>query len=1041
MKNVLKQSRGVAYFILLLMSFLGTLPIWAQNGINVRGLVIDNSQEPVIGATIRVMGNEALGTITDINGHFVLNVPSEKSILVVSFIGMTTREVPVIVGQEMTITLVDDMQVLDEVVIVGYGQQKKASVVGSITQTTGKVLERSGGVSNLGMALTGNLPGVITYSSSGMPGEEDPRIIIRTQSSWNNSDPLILVDGIERSMSSVDIASVESISVLKDASATAVYGVKGANGVILITTKRGSEGRANINIRGNMTAKVASKLPAKYDSYDALMLLNRTIERELPINPGSWGSYTPMEEIHKYRHPANAEEWDRYPNVDWEQELFKSSTMSYNANVNVSGGVKFVKYFASVDLQNEGDLFRTFENNRGYDPGFGYNRINVRSNLDFDLTKTTQFSMNLFGSNGVRKMPWNRNTGDSDTSYWASAYRTAPDAMRPIYSNGMWGWYAPKNADVPNSMYSLATSGIEKRTNSEINTDFVVRQDLSMIIKGLDFKADYSLDHSFREWRRGINDLDRPAQRMWINPVSGELVLEQQVDPGTQLDFTEQIGWLHQPGYVDMGATYRKMYYSAQLNYARELGLHEFTAMGLFSRERWARGSDFPHYREDWVFRTTYNYDMRYFAEINGAYNGSEKFGPDYRFDFFPSISGGWMISNEKFMEAVTFLDMLKVRGSFGRIGDDSVGGRWLYRDQWNYGGNTLMGSPPSNTPYSYYRIGSLGNPNVFWETAEKRNLGVEYSFLNGLIIGSVDLFDDHRKNILISGGSRSIPSYFGVTPPTANLGIVDSKGYEIELRFNHTLANGIRLWVNTNMTHGVNQVQFRDDAELLPDYRKNAGYAIGQTKAYINNDFLYSWDDVYGSTVRDAYNENKIIGDYNIVDFNGDGIINDFDRAPYQYSGIPQNTYNASLGLEWKGFSAFLQFYGVNNVTREVTFPTFHSSSHVAYVEGDYWSKDSNAGVPLPRWATLTGGDASGTRYLYDGSYLRLKNAEVAYTFSGNWINSLGVRSLRLYLNGNNLFLWTSMPDDRESNFGGGSSFGAYPTMKRFNLGIDITL
>lgn len=1034
-RRTLNLLRGFCLALLSTFSFC----LFAQN-VTVRGTVADANGEPLIGVTVQVRGTST-GTVTDIDGNFTLpNVPPDAT-LDVSYVGMRPETVALNGRTTIHVVMQEDTELLEEIIIVGYGQQKKASVVGSITQTSGKVLERTGGVSNLGMALTGNLPGVITYSSSGMPGEEDPRIIIRTQSSWNNSEPLILVDGIERSMNTVDIASVESISVLKDASATAVYGVKGANGVILITTKRGSEGKANINIRGSMTAKVVSKLPEKYDSYDALMLLNRTIERELPINPGSWGSYTPMQEIHKYRYPANTEEWDRYPNVDWEKEMFKSSTMSYNANVNVSGGVKFVKYFASVDLQNEGDLFRTFDNNRGYNPGFGYNRINVRSNLDFDLTKTTQFSMNLFGSNGVRKLPWKRDPNDSDTSYWASAYRSAPDAMRPVYSNGMWGWYAPKNADVPNSIYILATSGIEKRTTSEINTDFVLKQDLGMITKGLNFKADFSLDNSFREWRRGINDLDRPAQRMWINPVSGELVLEQQVDSGTQLDFTEQIAWLHQPGNVHMDATYRKMYYAIQLNYARQFGLHELTAMGLFSRERRAYGSSFPNYREDWVFRTTYNYDMRYFAEINGAYNGSEKFGPEYRFDFFPSISGGWMISNERFMEPVRFLDMLKIRGSWGRIGDDNVGGRWLYQDQWNYGGNTLMGSPPSNTPYSYYRISSLGNPNVHWETAEKRNFGVEYSFLNGLVIGSVDLFNDHRKDILISGGSRSIPSYFGVTPPTANLGIVDSKGYEIELRLNHTLSNSIRLWANTNMTHATNKVQFRDDPELLPAYRKNAGYAIGQTKTYLDKGFLYTWDDIYGSTARDVNNDNKITGDFNIIDFNGDGIINSLDQAPYQYSGVPQNTYSVSLGMEWKGFSAFMQFYGVNNVTRDITFPTFHSSSHVAYVEGTYWSKDTGGDIPLPRWATLTGGDAAGTRYLYDGSYLRLKNAEVAYTFSGNWVKSLGVRSLKLYLNGNNLLLWTSMPDDRESNFGGGSSFGAYPTMKRFNLGIDITL
>jgi hypothetical protein len=279
------------------------------------------------------------------------------------------------------------------------------------------------------------------------------------------------------------------------------------------------------------------------------------------------------------------------------------------------------------------------------------------------------------------------------------------------------------------------------------------------------------------------------------------------------------------------------------------------------------------------------------------------------------------------------------------------------------------------------------------------------------------------------------------MNPPMANLGKVSSHGYELELKLNHQFINGIRLWSNLNMTHGVNKVKFRDDPKLKPAYQKSAGHAIGQTMSYINNGYLASWDDLAGSTAWETNNSAKLPGDYSIVDFNGDGVINSDDRAPYQYSSIPQNTYNASLGIEWKGFSCFVQFYGVNNVTREVTFPTFQNSSDVAYIEGSYWTKDGNGDLPYPRWTTNTNDAASGTRYLYDGSYIRLKNAEIAYTFTGRWIEKIGMRSCRVYLNGDNLWLWTKMPDDRESNFSGGSSSGAYPTSRRFNLGFDITL
>lgn len=1028
----------------MMLMLLLTVTAMAQQGTTVKGVVVDSNGETIIGASVTIKGQNSIGTITDIDGNFVLTVPNEKVTLRISYVGMKDVEVKAS-KQKMKITLEDDNQVLDEVVVVGYGQQKKASVVGSITQTSGKTLERTGGVSSLGSALTGSLPGVITSASSGMPGEEDPQIIIRTQSSWNNSEPLVLVDGIERDMSSVDISSVENISVLKDASATAVYGVKGANGVILITTKRGQEGKASVQIKANMTAKVASKLPEKYDAYDTFFLLNDAIEREACLNPAGWSSYTPVPIINKYRYPANAEEWDRYPNVDWEDYLFKKSTMSYNTSVNVRGGTKVVKYFAAADFLSEGDLFKIFQNDRGYKTGYNFNRINVRSNLDFRITPTTSFSTNLFGSNAQRNAP-GYSTG------WVSVYKTAPDAMRPQYSNGMWGWYAPSYQGVPNAAYFVATRGTEKRTTTMMTTDFALNQDLKMLLLGLKFKANFSMDYTFREKGRGIYD-NYDAQRMWVDPYTGEIQLKNDPDAGTGLDYPlNNVYWKTMAGEVDPTATYRKFYYSMQLDYAHKFGKHEVTGLALFSRLKEAKGDVFPIYREDWVFRLTYNYALRYFFEANGAYNGSEKFGPNYRFDLFPSISAGWMLSEEPFIKKLKVVDMLKLRASWGRVGDDAVvssnsrftAGRFLYKDQLDYGGNTLMGDmKPSATPYTYYTIDQLGNPNIFWEVVEKRNIGLDYAFFGGLLAGSVDVFNDTRTDIIVDGSERSTPSYFGTTPPRANLGRVDSHGYELELRLNHIFHNGLRLWANTSMTHAVNKVKFRDDAPLLAAYQKKAGHAINQNYSYIAQGNLANWDDVIGSTSWSTGNDMKLPGDYNIVDFNGDGVIDKDDKAPYAYSSMPQNTYNASVGAEWKGFSVFAQFYGVNNVTREVTFPTFQSTSHVAYAEGDYWIPGGTATLPMPRWGTTVDEAAQGTRYIYDGSYLRLKNVELSYTFGkrSNWLKHIGISKCRIYLNGDNLFLWTSMPDDRESNISGSSTSGAYPTMRRFNLGIDITL
>ncbi|WP_340110725.1 SusC/RagA family TonB-linked outer membrane protein [Maribellus mangrovi] len=1024
--------------LVLVLGILINLSLFAQDTRTIKGRVVDAQDMPVIGATVIVKGTN-IGIPTDVDGNFELNVPTDKEIIVISFIGMETQEINISNQSQINVTLESSSVQLEETVVVGYGQQKKESVVGAITQTTGDVLQKSGGVTNIGTALTGKLPGVITYSSTGQPGSEDPRIIIRTQSSWNNSDPLILVDGIERSMSDVDISSVESVSVLKDASATAVYGVRGANGVILITTKRGKQGKANIQVRANATMKIPSKLPEKYDSYDALMLRNQAIEREGGVSPVSWEDYTPMSVIDKYRNPADLTEFERYPNVNWEDVLFENFAMAYNASINVSGGTKFAKYFAAADFINEGDLFKTVDNGQGYQPGFNYNRINVRSNLDFQLTKTTSFSSNLFGSNGVQQTPWNFNGNGP----WQAAYFTAPDAMQPVYeSTGIWGFYFPHDANQPNSVFHLARNGIEKQTQTKITTDFILKQELDFITKGLKFEASYSIDNTFREVDRGVEDNSfKTVQRMWVDPSTGEIIYDLPIDASTQFDYTDQIIWSTRAGSVSTGSTFRRQYYSIRMNYARDFGKHNVTALGLFSREKYAGGSEFAHFREDWVFRSTYNYAGKYFFEVNGAYNGSEKFGPQNRFAFFPSFSGGWMLSEENFMEPVWFLDMFKIRGSWGRIGDDAVGGRWLYADQWSYGGNSLLGAIASNqSPYEYFRNTSIGNPAISWETVEKRNIGADYSFFDGLIAGSFDYFNDDRTDILISGSSRAIPSYFGGSAPTGNLGEVKSSGFELEVRLSKVINNSLRLWANTNFTHATNEVVFADDPELYPDYQKTAGYAIGQTTSYIDAGYLASWDDVLGSTNRQINNGVKLAGDYNIIDFNGDGLIDNYDRAPYGYTGVPQNTFSTTVGLDWKGLNFSMQFYGVSNVTREVLFPTFYQAKNSAYIEGTYWTVDGGGDVPLPRWIAAKGDESRGTRYWYDGSYMRLKTAELGYTFTGGWIQQAGMKSCKLYLSGNNLLLWTDMPDDRESNFGGGSRTGAYPTMRRVNLGVDIT-
>ena len=1044
MKTKLNRKIPALVFCLLFSCLMAS----AQQ-FTVKGVVVDSNGEPVIGGGVALKSNQTVGTVTDIDGNFSLAVPGDNAVLVVSFIGMETVEVQAS-RSPMRIVLSDDALMLEETIVVGYGQQKKASVVGAITQTTGEVLERAAGVNSIGAALTGNLPGVVTTQSTGMPGEEDPKITIRGASSWNSSDPLVLVDGIERPMNSVDISSVESISVLKDASATAVYGVKGANGVILVTTKRGQEGKARIDVGFNATMKNPSKLPNKLDSYDALMARNVAIEHELAVTGAdAWEYIRSQEFINNYRNQTTVEQMERYPNVDWQDALFNKYAMSYNANVNISGGTRYVKYFASADYLNEGDLFKVYPNNRGYESGYGYDRINVRSNLDFSITPTTTLRVNLSGSSAKRTAPTMNSSNDiwQIQQQWAGAYGIAPDVFLPVYSDGSWGTY-PNASNVTNSAENLSVGGRFETTTNRINTDFTLEQDLKFITPGLSLRGVISWDNQFVESSRGISDLYNNPQRKWIDPVTGIETYAYPFDSYHHFDYRQPIKWTTGGGSVNNWSTLRNLYYQGQINYARTFAeKHDVTAMGLFSRQENATGSMIPLYREDWAFRATYSWNGRYHAEYNGAYNGSEKFADVNRFAFFNSGALGWTISEEPFMKWFRdkrLIEVLKLRVSYGEIGDDNIGQRWLYMSQWAYGGSTAMDLNHADSIYQWYRESAIGNPDVKWETVTKLNAGIDYSMFKGLIAGSVEFFRDERRDILVDGASRSVPGYYGGTPPTVNIGRVRTNGYELELRVNKQFVNGLRLWGNFNMTHSENVILQKDDQALRPDYQKEAGYAIGQYRSHIDAGYTQTWDEVYGTPKYDTNDAHKLPGDYYIVDFNADGVVDSKDSVPYGYTGTPQNTYNATVGFEWKGFSAFAQFYGVTNVTRDVPLTSFGNKLNTVYDMGTWWSPENpQADVVVPAWSRTPGYYANqSTQYLFDGSYIRLKNLEVAYTAYGGWIKKIGLDSLKIFINGNNLWLWTRMPDDREANLSGYSGGGgAYPTVRRFNLGVKLTL
>ncbi|WP_319592415.1 TonB-dependent receptor [uncultured Draconibacterium sp.] len=1009
----------------------------------ITGIVIDATDHPLPGATVVVKGT-TIGTITDEKGNFILSIPSNTTTLVVSFIGMVSKEVMLNDSREYKIELVETNVGLEEVVVVGYGQQKKESVVGSIVQASSETLERTGGVANLGQALTGLLPGVTTIQKTGEPGADDPTIYIRGQSTWNNAQPLILVDGIERKMNDIDISEVENVSVLKDASATAVFGVKGAEGVILITTKRGQVGKPKLEFGYNTSFKTISRLPQKLNSYDGLSYRNQAIENELSITEQGWAMYTPIEILDHYRNPQPGDEYI-FPDVNWADEITRDFGVSHRANINISGGTNFVKYFGSLSYTHEGDLLNSGQAlNRPYESKFAYDRFNFRTNLDLNVTKSTVFSVNLAGYYGIKSDNY------SSMNYiWDAIYSTAPNAYPvtheydPNWGYTIWG-YNPQDRPT-NPMHRLNNTGLRRTNRSQILTDFKLKQKLDCITEGLAISGTLSYDNRFNTTDGIYEKQEERALFLYIDPNIINMGADENVEDYYYYDPPLNVGandfdFLIPPVSYNSersvgGSNYRRIFYQLQANYDRSFDLQKVGAMLLLNREEFAQGSMFPRYREDWVGRLTYDYDQKYLFEANGAYNGSEKFGNDYRFGFFPSVAVGWILSKEKFFN-VNWMDYLKVRYSIGKVGNDAFNSpRWSYNTQWiKDGQNTNFGDVWAASPYTQYVQGVIGNPNLQWETAVKQNLGFETTLLDSKFRLNVDLFQDDRDNIFMTADQRNIPVFFGAKPVAANLGKTKTKGYEFELNYNQQTKAGLHYWTTIQLTHAKDEIIYMEDPELTPAYQKNAGYQIGQTKTIINNGYVNNWDEVYASVGGQSGNEEKLPGDLRLIDYNADGVIDNFDNVPYAYPSRPQNTYNLSIGFEFKGFSLMAQFYGVTNVTTKINLAPFTDAlqSTVFDYTRNSWNPDNlTADYIAPRLYSKTN---TSDLFLIDGSYLRFKTAEIAYTFRKKDLTFLGANNLKIFVNGNNLFLWSNLPDDREA------PSKTYPMFKRFNIGLNLS-
>jgi TonB-linked SusC/RagA family outer membrane protein len=1007
---------------------------WAQTV--VKGVVTDESGDPLIGASVLQKGTTN-GVSTNIDGEFSLSVKdANKAVLVVSYIGYKAQEVAVNGRTDITVRLADASERLEEVVVVGYGQQKKESVIGAISQVNSDDLLETPSA-NISQAITGKIPGVITSQTSGAPGADDASIYIRGRATFaGDAQPLVLVDGVERSFSQIAPDDIETISVLKDASATAVYGVRGANGVMLITTKRGKDQKPVVNLTANWQWQSPTRSDTYLDSYQSVTLLEEALANDgLPSQFSS-------SDIEMYRKSVNGElsglDALLYPNVDWYDEILKSSAPAQRYNASVRGGTKRMRYYASLEYYDQGSLFKNLSNDDyGNSTSLNYKRYGFRANADFFLTKDLTFSVNFGTRFEERRGP----NSDESSSYSNVYYQVnhTPGWLFPVAYQVQDGentktLYGGSSQYQSNIYATLAESGYYKAVNTINETNFIADYKMDWLTPGLSARAMASFD--YENYHRTLYSKSFATYEL-----------------NDRANFTSQDAYNKFNSDGTLASSYTsstiyKLYMEAQLNYARIFNnVHNVTAMLLYMQNDYRENAELAKRYQGLVGRVTYAYDNRYLAEVNFGYNGSENFAKGKRFGFFPAFSLGWRISEEKFMEPTkAWLNNLKIRGSYGQVGNDvylvsGVQQRFLYEQKWSQISNDYYFGTNGQTGIYEQQYPNYG---VTWERAHKYNLGLEFAVLNNSLTGNIDVFYESRNNILTEYLTR--PWWFGVTSAAGNLGKTTNKGYELELHYNNKIGKDFNYNIGLTYSHAQNKITAMDEPDAKTEYRKRTGHVINQYFGLICDGFITQADIDSGTLPVSTFGSTQV-GDLKYRDMNGDGFIDDRDETAIGYSDVPENTYALTLGAEYKGIGFSIMFQGVDHVSRY-----YDAEAMYAFINGgkvkehhlERWNPAeseeynlANATYPLLHYDSY--GDHNQRQnsfFLKNGAFCRLKNIELSYTLPQNWVKACSMTQCRFYINANNLITWDHLGGltDPESN---GSN--TYPICKTVNVGVNI--
>lgn len=1012
--------------MILLLTTGYVIDMYAQSQtIEVTGMVRDAEKIPLAGVNISVKNVAGLGVITNIDGEYKIKI-APYSTLIFSYIGFETQEV--LIKDNMSkidVTLRESSaSVIDEVVITGTGAQKKITMTGAVSTVDVNVL-KSSPTSSLANALAGNVPGVLARQTSGRPGANMSEFWIRGISTFGaGSGALVLVDGFERSLNEVNVEDIESFSVLKDASATAIYGSRGANGVVLITTKRGKAGKININAKVETSYNTRTMTPDFVDGYTYATMLNESRTTR---------SQQPMYSQDELRLIQTGLDPDLYPNVDWMDVLLRDGAMTYRANLDISGGGSVARYFVSASYVSEGGMYKTDGKLKDYNTNANYQRWNYRMNVDFDVTKTTMVTVGVSGWLSTQNDP-----GLGSDALWKSVMGQTPINMPVIFSNGRIP--AAGTSERTNPWVIATQTGYYEEWQNVIQTNATLDQKLDFITKGLKFTGRFGFDtynNNYRNHKQWPEQWQAERQR----DSNGEIVFKKVAEK--QLMFHES-----------SASGNRRQFLEAILQYDRRFGDHSVGGTLKYTQDEYVNTQSTAGY--DWLpnrhmglaGRITYGWKYRYMVDFNFGYNGSENFAPGNQFGFFPAYSVAWNIAEEPIIKKnLKWMNMFKLRYSYGKVGSDNIGTRFPYlelfesRNPYNWGD---YNTPNVDNGQIYKQISSSG---VTWEIATKHDIGVDFSLWDDRFTGTVDYFHETRDGIFMQRQSLSGTLGLSYLTPSANVGKVRSTGFDGNVAFKQDIGN-VSLTVRGNFTYSNNKILAADEANSAYPYIRDTGYRVNQAKGLIALGLFKDYDDIRNSPQQTEWGT-VMPGDIKYKDVNSDGVINDSDRVPIGSTTRPNLIYGFGMSATWKGFDVNLHFQGAGKSSFFIDgfgvrpFSGGDWGNILTDVVGNYWSLGTNenpdAKYPRLTWQNNSNNNRESTYWLRDGSYLRLKTVEVGYTLPKNISRAILMNNVRIFFIGTNLLTFSKFKLwDPEM---GSSNGQQYPLSKMLTLGLTVNI